>query len=578
MFTFTPIAITLFITTLINLIVTDISWQRRKNKEGIYFSLGMMSITVWTLAVALGYAAIPVNLKILFAKIDAIGYNSALSMLLFFSIYYAGLGKWVENKWIRTILYLVPISNILLIVTNELHKWVWVGFVPIGNNIVVFKHGTGFLWVAVTGYLMIFSMISILWLTAIKGSEISRRQGRVLLFASIFPIGSNLVYLFGVKGFEGVDWSSITFSITGALFLYALYNTRLLDLAPIARDKLVNSLSDGMIVLDMQNRIIDINQAAANMMASQSSKLLGRDLTEVVPATHTWLAQPYQGNEVKDELEVDFGTKRYFDFLISPLLEGSKKIVGQLIIFRDVTERKNNEIRLLQLTKELQETQAQVIDQQRTFAKQEERKRLGRDMHDSVNQSIHSLTLFSETLISLLEKNQTENAIAVAKRIQESGQQALRQIRLLLYETQPVLTDERVNLISALEDRLDMVERRAGITAEIIQKDVLVTDWPDDWNENLYWIIVEALNNSIKHAQSKNVKIFFVHIEHQLDITVKDDGIGFDPSQVPSGGFGMRIMRERATLLGGELNIISYLGQGTSINFRTKIGEQHGSY
>src|SRR5258705_116280 len=81
----------------------------------------------------------------------------------------------------------------------------------------------------------------------------------------------------------------------------------------------------------------------------------------------------------------------YFDFLISPLREGRRGITGRLIIFRDITERKENELRLLQLTRELQDTQAQIVEQQRTFAKLEERQRLGRDMHDSVNQSIHSL-------------------------------------------------------------------------------------------------------------------------------------------------------------------------------------------
>ena len=104
-----------------------------------------------------------------------------------------------------------------------------------------------------------------------------------------------------------------------------------------------------------------------------------------------------------------------------------------------------------ELNKNLQESQAQVVAQQRRLAKLEERKRLGRDMHDSVNQSIHSLMLFSETLISLLKKDQINKAISVAERIQESGRRALKEIRLLVFETQSQEADEITDLIAALQ-------------------------------------------------------------------------------------------------------------------------------
>lgn len=360
MFKLTPIAVILFITTAINVAVSYTSWQRRKIKGGMYFSLGMMGITLWTLAAALGYAAVPLDLKILFAKIDAVGYNSAISLFILFALYYVGFDEWADKKWLRFILLLIPVSNILLVATNELHKWVWTGFLPVKNNIVIFEHGPGFVWIVITGYLMVLSLTGILWLASRRGSEISRRQGRLLFFASVFPLAANMVYLIGIKGAEGVDWSSITFSITGFLFLRALYGTRLLDLAPIARDKLVNSLSDGMIVLDTQDRIIDINRAAAEMLVSSPAMLLGKDLADIEPLAHTFLGQPLE-NEIKTELEVGTPNKRYFDVILSPLREGPKKIIGRLIISRDITERKENELRLLQLTQAVEQSPASVI-------------------------------------------------------------------------------------------------------------------------------------------------------------------------------------------------------------------------
>ena len=110
-----------------------------------------------------------------------------------------------------------------------------------------------------------------------------------------------MIYLFGVKGAAGVDWSSITFSITGLLFVWALYGSRLLDISPIARDNLVNSLSDGMIALDIQNRIIDINQTASEMFASSPANLFGKDLAEIAPLSRSFLELPLK-QEIKTEM------------------------------------------------------------------------------------------------------------------------------------------------------------------------------------------------------------------------------------------------------------------------------------
>lgn len=575
MFKLTPIALVLFITTMINLVVTYISWQRRNTRSGIYFTLGMAGVTFWTLFVAFDYAAIPLSWKIFFAKAEAWGYCSALALFALFAISFAGNEAWLDRKWIKLLFFLIPASNILLITTNDLHGWIWTDFKQIGGNIVIFEHGPGFLWVTISSYLMTLTIIGNLWLASRRGSAISRRQGRLLLYAILVPLAANFVYLFGIEGMEGVDWTSITFSITGVLFLGALYGQRLLELIPIARDKLINNLADGMIVLDDRNRIIDINQTAANMIAIPTEELFGKDLTAIIPPTRSFLEEPVE-REINNELEVGSAQKRYFDFLISPLRDGPRGIVGRLIIFREITERKENELRLLQLTQELQETQAQVVEQQRTLAKLEERKRLGRDMHDSVNQSIHSLMLFSETLNSLLDKNQIEKAKDVAERIQESGRQALKEIRLLVFETQSLLADNSKDLIHALEERLNMVERRVGIKAEVIYMgDALVGSAPE-WKENLYWITIEALNNALKHSQAGRIQINIHYTNRHLNLEIKDDGTGFNLNRVQNGGLGMRSMRERAELLGGQINIKSSPGEGTLVSFQAETEAWYG--
>lgn len=580
MFKLTDITVILSLTTVINFIATSISWQRRKSSSGLYFALGMLGVTFWTLTGALDYGAVPISLKVFFAKLEYTSYNFALVFFALFMLSYVGYGDWLKTVPAKIFFSFIPLSNILLAWTNDWHGWLWSGFAlsRFGDNTIIFEHGPGYLWAAITGYLMIMIIIVPLWQASRKGSEFSRRQARLLFFASLIPVIGNLSYLIEAPQFRGIDWTSITFSISSLLFLMALYGTRLLDLVPIARDKLVAGLSDGMIVLDMQDRIIEINQVAADMVQFPSQRLIGKELAEVIPLPQSLSEYSIEG-DIRTEFEIGNPRRRYFDVLISPLNEGHKKVVGRLIIFRDITERKQAaadlERRFLEiqdLHRNLQEAQEQLVEQQRALATVEERQRLGRDMHDSVNQSIHSLMLFSETLIALLKRDQTEKAIDVAERIHESGKQALKEIRLLLYETQSVLGNGNADLVSALENRLDMVERRVGIKAEIICESASMDYCPSEWKENLYWIIMEALNNSLKHAKARGVKVIVCCTEKHLRVEVKDDGIGFDTSHVRSGGFGMRTMRERSEILGGELGVQSSLGNGTCVSFMAEIG------
>jgi PAS domain S-box-containing protein len=221
----------------------------------------------------------------------------------------------------------------------------------------------------------------------------------------------------------------------------------------------------------------------------------------------------------------------------------------------------------------LHETQAQVIEQQRTLATFEERRRMARDLHDSVNQSIHSLVLFSETLVSALEKNNVNRVKQIAERLQESARQALKETRLLLYQTQMSGKERGANLIEELNARLENVELRAGVRAQVLLNGSM-DDCPQEWRENLFWITIEALNNSLKHAQARNMQIIIRCSPQCVELEVVDDGKGFDTSGPRPGGYGLRNMQERADALGGKLTFASTFTKGTSVLFHAERAER----
>ena len=360
MFVLTPIVIALIVSTVINVVVTVVSWRRRKTKYGLYFTLSMVGITFWTLMAAFDYAATSLDLKILFATLEGWGYMSAHPLFVMFALSFAGYDSILKKRWARSLLFFVPVSNILLVTTNGLHGWVWQDFIRKANNVVVFVHGPAYWWIYVTGNLLNLIIIISLTIASLKGSIFSKRQGRILLTSVLFVQGANIAYNTSFGGVEGVDWTSVAFSVTGVLFLWALYGQKFLDIVPIAREMLIDGLRDGMVVLDLHGRIVDINQPAAEMLNSHPNNLIGKDLGEFIPFAQALSKQPSE-REIRTDLEIGDTDKQYVDVLVSPLFENQKRVVGHLIIFRDITSRKENELHLLRLTQAVEQSPTSIV-------------------------------------------------------------------------------------------------------------------------------------------------------------------------------------------------------------------------
>ena len=362
MFKFTVIAATLLITASLNIISTTISWSRAKSRIGLYFAIGMTGVTFWTLASGLDYAAVPIPLKIYFAKWEYVFYHITLVFFLMFIMSFAGYKTLLKNKLVITVLWVIPTINILLAWTNDWTGWLWVGFVEsnFGNNTIIFEHGFAFLWVTATGYMLLASIIAASWIAMRRSFGFARRQGQVLFYGSLLPLIGNLIYLFQPPAFDGVDWSSIFISGSSVLFLWAFYGTNLINVIPIAREKLMDRSGDGMIVLDSRNYIIDINESAAKLLNLTVASLLGKKLADYLPDAK-FLSREALEEELSTELEIEAPTPRFFDVLVTPLFEGQKTIIGSLVVLRDITKRRQNELRLLLLNQTVEQSPNSVV-------------------------------------------------------------------------------------------------------------------------------------------------------------------------------------------------------------------------
>lgn len=292
------------------------------------------------------------------------------------------------------------------------------------------------------------------------------------------------------------------------------------------------------------------------------------------------LAQPSIGSRQRDLLQE---IRQHFRSMLAVPLIIKDEVYGTISLY-DARLRtfEDEEIKLavaFAAQSALAIETARLRQQVRQVAIREERSRLARELHDSVTQSLYSLTLLAEGWRLQAQDEHLEQAVQHFARLGGIANQALKEMRLLIYQLRlPVL--EKEGLAGAIQRRLEDVERRSGIAGRVVVEGEV--DLPVSVEEHLYRIIQEALNNALKHAAAKTVIIYIratsadaadssqPHAATAVEIEVVDDGQGFDPNAV-AHGVGLESMRERAEELGGSLAIDSTPGHGTCIKVALRI-------
>ncbi len=193
----------------------------------------------------------------------------------------------------------------------------------------------------------------------------------------------------------------------------------------------------------------------------------------------------------------------------------------------------------------------------------QERKRLAQDLHDSITQSLYSMTLFAEAAHDLASVGDIAGVQKQTQEINLSAQQAFKEMRLMLYE----LHDNTFipdGIEQALRHRLEMVEGRTGLNFNLSV--AIHTKLPQTIEEKLFHIAQEALNNTLKHANATSVTLSISSDNDELVMLIKDDGKGFDPQKTQHQfGMGLSIMQARAAEIGATCTYTSYPWQGTAV-------------
>jgi two-component system sensor histidine kinase DegS len=201
---------------------------------------------------------------------------------------------------------------------------------------------------------------------------------------------------------------------------------------------------------------------------------------------------------------------------------------------------------------------------------EEERRRIARDLHDGPAQVLTNISMKLDILEVLIDMD-PDMAKTQVKDLQKKVNAVTNEIRHLIYDLRPIAVDE-VGLIEATKALCIQYEKNWHIPVLLSVPDDMVSEGIAPAKQvALYRLIQEILNNIKKHAKAKNIEVVFSYDNDNLTISIKDDGIGFNPTHIPPGRYGILGMKERATYLGGTLDIDSVLGEGSMFTIRVPV-------
>jgi signal transduction histidine kinase len=347
----------LFASTALSIWATVLARTRGSVPGSQAFAWLMLATAWWSFTSALHVLVLDREARIVIAKFQYLAVAPIGVLWLMFAAEYSR-GAWMGDRILRVLVWIIPAATLAFAATNERHDFYWSAITEISTasgTRLVYSGGPWY-WVHLAySYVLLLVGTLILIRSLRRFPPPYRRQTTMILAGVIVPWAGNVIYLARVLA-PGIDPTPLAFAVSGVCFTWGMYRYRLFGLVPVARDMVLDSMDDGVLVLDSQRHIVDLN-AAAERYTGCTSASFGRPVEEVV----SWWSQAVtedgpSDNEVPAVVKVEPGP-RYFEIKVSPVRDTQKRFAGWLVTIHDISSRRRTEAERYAFERRVQEQQ-----------------------------------------------------------------------------------------------------------------------------------------------------------------------------------------------------------------------------
>jgi len=586
----TAYIVALGVVTLISVVVMTAAAQRRSAPGAGGLLALMLGVFIWALGYALELASPRLADKIFWNQIEYIGIVLAPSAVLVLALTYKQR-RYRLTRRALLLLTVVPLGILLLVWTNPYHHLIWTqlsldssgGFPQIHHT-----YGLAFWGHTAYSYTLLLIGSGLVMRDALRTPGIQSRQSAILLGSAAAPTLASLLYVTNSSPWPDLDISPFAFALTGLLMAGAISGLGLLDLVPVARAKVIERISDSVLVFDMQSRLVELNPAAQRLLGQPLDQVRGRRAADLFPNRAGLLAD-YDG--VSDlQMEIDrlaptgIG-RQYFDLRVTPLYERQDHPSGYLALVRDISARKQAEVEL-QAAKEAAE------------AANRAKSSFLANMSHELRTPLNAILGFSEMIQEAAADGVQETAdagytqiLADIEKIRTAGDHLLRLISAILDLSKIEAGKmerylEPVHLASLIGEVVAIARPLVHTHANTLhvqidpRLDLLLTDMT-----KLSQILLNLLSNAAKFTDHGAIHLIVEPAAAPpggVLFQVRDSGIGMTAAQLArlfrdfeqadasttrrygGSGLGLALSRRLAHLLDGEITVESRLGVGST--------------
>lgn len=580
-FQFASIIPVYILVALLMLLLSIRAWSLRPAPGASAWSMTMLFCAIFAIGSCLEMAFVEPILKLTMDRVIYIGTTGFIFFWGIFAIQYSHMDRWL-NRFTLPLLMIIPLGILCLALFAEYHQllyreyeFVYKDGLVIGQ---VVAYGPLFwVWLAYSNVLLAGSWILLLR-SAMRSQAIFRGQNWMVIVASAAPMSIYLIHFTGLNLLAPIDPIIFIMAFSGVIMHLSMTHYRFMDIAPIAYDLIFKNVKSGIILIDLKDRVVGMNHEAEGLLSRSEKDVLGIPAVNAFPKYNPILGEYWDRKELKTEISImELGS--YYELQITPLHNRRGTLVGRVIMFYDITERKQVEQRTLELT----------IERERVLLLQQLISHMSHDLRTPLT----SMKVTQYLLRKELAGQHSARLDSLAHQTDRLAQMVENMLTLLRLEK-----DE-------LSDQFDL-DMNDLLTYVIAQKRELAVAHSVQIQFNpceglphvfankdeLLLAFSNLLLNAILYTPSGG-KIIISSVCENASVVIKicDNGIGISPDNIPhiferfyrvddarrtqNGGFGLglTITKTIVNRHAGTIDVQSKLGEGSEFSIQLPMAK-----